>query len=334
MLSLARSKSPPAVSGFHWARRLLLSEYFALWLSALYFLCLWPLTPEFASSGNLANILFNMLPLLVVATGQTFVLIGAGIDLSATAIIALASVLGASAVTMDGGWLGHGLGSVVGSWGLMILVGLAVGSVNGLAVTRAGMPPFIVTLTMLMFCGGLAIWATQSRSIGNLPLPFTRLGGNLWWAFAITLTLCALAHFVLAHSILGRWLYATGQNRSVAWISGVPVHLVIFSTYLFSGLCAALASILYTGRLETGSPVLGEKILLDVIGATVIGGTSLYGGRGKILWTVGGVLFITLVDNSLNLQGRSFFVITMVKGAVILLAAILDATRQRWAAAA
>ncbi len=100
--------------------------------------------------------------------------------------------------------------------------------------------------------------------------------------------------------------------------------------YVACAVCAAVASILYTARLETGSPVLGQRILLDVIGAVVIGGTSLFGGRGSVLGTVYGALFITLLDNGLNLMGLSSFAVLMIKGSVILAAALVDAIRERW----
>ena len=122
-----------------------------------------------------------------------------------------------------------------------------------------------------------------------------------------------------------------GQNAIAARISGVPVNGVIIGAYAFSGFCAALASVLLMGRLETGSPVLGREILLDVIGATVVGGTSIFGGKGKVAWTFFGVLFLTVLDNALNLLNMSQFSITIAKGIVILLAAVLDATRQRFA---
>jgi ribose/xylose/arabinose/galactoside ABC-type transport system permease subunit len=134
---------------------------------------------------------------------------------------------------------------------------------------------------------------------------------------------------ILNRSLCGRWLYAVGHNARAALISGVPVNGVVLSAYTASGLLAAAASILYTGQAESGSPVLGQRLLLDVVGATVIGGTSLFGGKGRILWTLFGVLFIKLLDNSLNLLDLSYFSIMMVKGAVILLAALLDALRNR-----
>ncbi|MDW8310625.1 MAG: hypothetical protein RMK20_14720, partial [Verrucomicrobiales bacterium] len=120
-----------------------------------------------------------------------------------------------------------------------------------------------------------------------------------------------------------------GHNARAAAIAGVPVGGVTVAAYVLSGFFAALASVLYTGQAESGSPVLAQRLLLDIIGAAVLGGTSLFGGRGKVLWTLGGVLFLKLLDNSLNLLGLSYFSIMMVKGAVILLAALLDSVRNR-----
>jgi ribose/xylose/arabinose/galactoside ABC-type transport system permease subunit len=193
------------------------------------------------------------------------------------------------------------------------------------------MPAFIVTLTTMMFFSGSAIWLTQSRNIFNLPPLFNNIGGQAWSASAVVLFVSGAVHLLLSRSLLGRWLYAVGQNVRVARISGVPVRQVVLWAYVICGLCAAVASILFTGRLETGSPVLAQRILLDVIGATVIGGTSLYGGKGKVLGTVFGVFFLTLLDNSLNLLNLSHFTIMMAKGAVILLAAALDTFRHRLA---
>jgi ribose/xylose/arabinose/galactoside ABC-type transport system permease subunit len=311
--------------------RVLLSEYFVLYLSAAYFLALWPFVPEFASGGNLANIFSNMLPLLVVAIGQTFVMISGGIDLSVTSVIALASTTGALVMTGDGGLLAGTGWAIPAGVAVMLLIGLSLGFLNGAAVTRLRMPPFIVTLTAMMFFSGLAIWLTKSRNIYNLPASFTAVGRGTWSVLAVAGTLTVLAHFTLRRSLFGRWLYAVGSNPRTSLVSGVPVKRTILSAYVVCGLCAAVAAILYTGRLETGSPVLGQRILLDVIGATVIGGTSLFGGRGKVAWTVYGVLFMSLIDNSLNLLGLSNFMVLMAKGLVILLAALLDAARKAYA---
>lgn len=317
-------------------QRIIASDYWVLFLSIIYFLALWPFAPGLATADNLSNIFANMLPLLAVAVGQTFVLITGGIDLSVTAIIALASVAGAAVMSADHGLFGEHtlLAAVVGVL-VMLAVGALVGLFNGAAITRLGMPPFIVTLTVMMFGGGLAIWLTQSRNIYNLPAAFTAIGkGSLFFvphALIVVAVIVAAAHFVLGRTLVGRWLYAVGLNARAAEISGVPVNRTVVFAYVVSGLCAAVGSVLYTGRLETGSPVLGQRMLLDVIGAVVIGGTSLFGGRGRVIWTVFGVLFMTVVENSLNLLGWSYFTIMTVKGVVILLAALLDALRTRLA---
>lgn len=312
-------------------RKPLLSEHLVLFLSAAYFAAMWPFTPGLAAPENLANIAFAMLPLLIVAIGQTFVLISRGIDLSVTSTIALASVTGALVMNADTGWLRGSAVAVPAGLGAMLAVGALLGLANGAAITRLRMPPFIVTLTTMMFFSGLAIWITKSKNIFGLPAAFNAIGARALPAFAVTLSVTVVAHLALSRTLLGRWLYAVGHNERTAYVSGVPVGRVTLGAYVVCGLYAAAASVLYTGRLETGSPTMAQRILLDVIGATVIGGTSLYGGKGKVLWTVFGVLFLTLIDNTLNLQNLSHFTIMMVKGGVILLAAVLDAARHKLA---
>ena len=146
----------------------------------------------------------------------------------------------------------------------------------------------------------------------------------------ISVSLAALAHILLSKTVFGRQVFAIGSNRRAAEISGVPVRRVIIMVFMLSAFFATIGAILYSARLEAGRPTLGEgTFLLDVIGATVIGGTSLFGGKGKVLWTVFGVLFFVLLSNTLNLMNLSSFHIDMVKGGVILVAALLDVTRTR-----
>lgn len=282
-----------------------------------------PLIPGFLSGANFANLLAYLLPLFIAATGMTFVMIAGGIDLSLTATIALTSVTGATWMT------GAKLPVAAGICG-MLLLGAVIGAVNGMIITRLRLPAFIVTLASMMFIGGFAVWLTQSNNIDQLPPGFLAIGQVLPITLSITLGLALSAHFVLQRTCYGKWLCALGQNRVAAHISGVPVDAVTTAAYVASGLCAALASIILTGRLETASPVLGREMLLDIIGATVIGGVSLFGGRGKITWTLFGVLFLATLDNALNLLNLSQFSITMAKGAGILLAATVDAFRQRF----
>jgi ribose transport system permease protein len=312
-------------------KSLLRSEYLVLVLSGVYFTALLPFTDGLASPENLANLLSNLLPLLVVCIGQTIVLITGGIDLSVTSVMALTSVLGAQVMTAEGGLLAGSAWAVPAGVAAMIGAGMAVGWLNGAAIARLQMPPFIVTLSGMMFFSGLVVWLTQSKKIGGLPPEFTAFGKHLGLTLAVALAVAGLTEAGLRWTVFGRWLYAVGHNAKTAFISGVPVRGVVWGAYVFSGACAACAAILYTGRQETGDPVLGQRLLLDIVGATVIGGTSLFGGKGNVLWTLGGALFLTLIDNSLNLLNLSHFTIMMVKGGVILLAAVLDAARHRLA---
>jgi ribose/xylose/arabinose/galactoside ABC-type transport system permease subunit len=351
---------------------LFLSDYFVLYLSIAYFLLLVPFLPTLATPANLANLLSNMWPLLVVAVGQTFVLTIAGIDLSQGAVAGLMSVVAAMLlataapvavlgntpiwgvfITEGGGLLGHvpyGTGIAIA---IIVLLAALIGAFNGVAVAILRMPPFMVTLVGLIVISAFAIWLTQSNNIRELPQSFTDLGrGTLvsvyfgeqaeaqiprrqihafvTWSMIIAIGVAIAAHILLNRTVFGRWVFAIGINRRTAEISGVPVMRVIVAVFVISAVCAAIASILYTARLETGRPTLGAgNFLLDVIGATVIGGTSLFGGKAKIIWTVFGVLFFVLLSNTLNLMNLSAFHIDMVKGGVILLAALLDVTRTR-----
>jgi ribose/xylose/arabinose/galactoside ABC-type transport system permease subunit len=309
--------------------RLLRSEYLVLLLSVVYFVALAPFTPGFTSRGNFANILATLLPLFIVAVGQTIVLITGGIDLSVTSIIGLASVTGAAVMNGDAGWLAGSPLAVPAAIAAMLLVGALIGLLNGAAITQFRMPPFIVTLTSMMFFSGLAVWLTKSKNTGSLPATFNAIGGVTGISFAVVALLAVAAHVLLSRSLWGRWLHAVGHNPRAAFISGVPVRGIIISAYVLSGILAAVASVLYTGQAESASPVLAQRLLLDIVGATVIGGTSLFGGKGKVLWTLFGVLFLKLIDNSLNLLDLSYFSIMMVKGGVILFAALMDALRNR-----
>lgn len=320
--------------------RVALSENAILLLAAVYFLLAALFVPGLATPRNLSNLLVNMLPLLAVAMGQTLVLITGGIDLSVTAIIAACSVAAARLMTStdaDGLDIPTPIYVPVAVL-LSLALGAAIGLVNGLTVALLRLPAFLVTLATSMIVAGATLWLTASRNIANLPTRFTDLAYTpVLGVPAFVPVVAALAlvlHVLLARTLLGRWLYAVGQNPRAARISGVPVRRVVVSAYVVSGFCAAVAALLYTARLETGLPTMGREILLDVVGAAVIGGTSLAGGRGKILWTIFGVLLLALIDNSLNLLGLDYDLIMMAKGLVILLAAYLDRLRARLAAGA
>lgn len=319
--------------GRGFANRLVGSEYFVLFLCAVVFAAFAPFTPGFTLPGNLANILIACLPLLLLATGQAVVLITAGIDLSVTAAIGLSSIVGALVMGGDAGWLRGSPAAMPVAIVAMLGTGALVGFFNGACIAWLRMPAFMVTLTSMMFFSGLAVWLAKTvvnaESIYNLPAAFLAFGHQAWLTALLALLATIFAHLLLARTLLGRWLYVVGHNPRTSLISGVPVAGVTVSAYVLSGVFAAMASILLTARLETGSPNHGKALLLDVIGAAVIGGTSLFGGKGKVLWTVYGVLFLSLLGNGLNLLNLSDFLITIIKGSVILVAALLDVWRTK-----
>lgn len=321
----------------HVLRKIFFSEYLVPILTLGYVLVIWPFVPEIMSVASLKQIGMAMLPLLLLAIGQTFVLIIAGIDLSITSVVALSSVVAASVMSSTSGILAGSGFAVPFALCAFVLVGLVVGLINGSLVAYLDMPPFLVTLVTNMFIAGSAIWYTTffttSVSIGNLPEVFTQIGRGTVFGINIGLLMTVVAalaaHMILARTVFGRWLFAIGHNPVAANVSGVPTKRVTVAAFIICAVFAALASIIYTGRIQTGSPVLGARVLLDVVGAAIIGGVSLFGGKGKIIWVVFGVLFLTTVDTGLQLMGVSQFVTLAVKGGVILLAAAIDATRHR-----
>jgi ribose transport system permease protein len=358
------------VGGF--LRRVLLSEYFVLYLSVTYFVILALFFPDLADPRNISNQLSNVWPLLAVCVGQTFVIIVGGIDLSQGAIMGFVSVMGAAIMVtaVDQGLLGASplWGSFLGEEGgllagnslavpaaviAMLALGSLIGLFNGIAVTRFRMPPFMVTLVSLIFLSSAAIWLTQSQNLPNLPKDFTDLstGDIVSFYFGekvdpeirrrdilpfvtspllIAGALAIFAEFILRRTVFGRQIYAVGTNRRAAEIAGVPVVRVVTMVFVFSGFCAAVASVLYSGRLAAGRPTIGAgNVLLDILAATVIAGTSLSGGQGRVLWTFFGVIFFVLLLNTLNTMGLSAFHIDVVKGVIILVAAFLNVTRTR-----
>ncbi len=341
-------------------RRLIVSEYFVLLLAVLLFVIALPFIPRIGSFANLQNVASNMWPLLAIAVGQTVVLITAGIDLSQIAVLAMSSTLGGMLMAtvfnpilfertpLWGTFISESGGILSGSpWAVplaivaMLLIGAFIGLLNGYFIARVKIPAFMMTYLSLMIFSAVAVWLTRAENVTGLPQGFLALGRSssipfLGYPLFISLGLALVVHFILSRTVLGQWIYAIGRNERAAVISGVPRVRVIMLAYMLSSVCATIGGILYTARLGMGRPGFGQgfDLLLDVIGATVIGGASLFGGRGKIMWTVFGVLLFVLLTNALNLMNLSYFTVNIVKGCFILFAAILDVTRRRLLAVA
>jgi ribose/xylose/arabinose/galactoside ABC-type transport system permease subunit len=274
-------------------------------------------TDAFFTVDNLTNVLRQNAFPAVIAAGMTFVILTAGIDLSVGSVVGLSGVLCADALVHGWGlWAGAGVG---------LLVGLVFGTMNGLIVTRIRVPPFVVTLAMMLVVRGAAYKYTNANTISGLPSSFAFLSQRGSMA-AVMVVVFAIAWVLLMRTPFGRHVYATGGNREAAWLSGVRVNRVLMAVYVLCGLSAGLAGVLVASRLNAGYPRAGELYELDAVAAVVVGGTSLFGGRGSIWGTLAGAFFIGILNNGLNLYNVSPYDQMIVKGVVLLAAASLD----RW----
>ena len=274
-------------------------------------------TDSFMTESNLSNVVRQNAFTAILAAGMSLVILTGGIDLSVGSVVGLAGVLSADALVRGAGLPA---GVAVG-----LIVGLLVGTVNGLAVTKLRVPPFIVTLAMMLIARGAAYKYTNARTISGLPPAFGVLSQGAL-AAAIMAAVFALTWVLLMRTPFGRHVYATGGNSEAAWLAGIRVHRVLLAVYALCGLCAGLAGVLVASRLNAGYPKAGEFYELDAVTAVVVGGTSLFGGRGSIWGTLAGAFFIGILNNGLNLFHVETYDQLMVKGVVLLAAASLD----RW----
>lgn len=283
-------------------------------------------SPVFFSRINIENLLFASTIIAVVAMGQAFVILVAGIDLAVGAVLALSSVLCVVLATKSG--LPVGIAAL-----LALLVGTLIGAVNGLAVTVLRLPALIATLAMMSVVRGVAYLISDGRNIAPVPsiyvdIQATRVFG-VPLVIILTILLGAIAHLVLTRTRFGREIYATGGNPVAARLAGIRTNRVIMIAYMVSGFAAALGGLMITARLEAGAATAGFGYELTVISAVVIGGVSLFGGEGKIPGVLLGVILLGLVQNAVNLLNVPPNYDYVVSGIVIAAAATLDVYRRR-----
>jgi ribose transport system permease protein len=278
------------------------------------------LSDRFLTQGNIINVLRQISINAIIAAGMTVVIIGRGIDLSVGSLLALTGVVGASLAV---GGLPAGI-AIAAALGL----GLAMGIFNGAFVAYAGIAPFIVTLAGLTIFRGMALAFTDGRPISGLPPTYMTIGYGTFLGLPvpvwIMLGFLLLTHVILRYTALGRAIYAIGGNEEAARLSGIPVRRVTLFTFAFSGLAAALASVVLTGRLNSAQPSAGVMFELDAIAAVVVGGTSLFGGKGGVFGTLVGALIIGVINNGMNLLNVPSFYQQIVKGGVILAALLIE----------
>jgi ribose/xylose/arabinose/galactoside ABC-type transport system permease subunit len=285
------------------------------------------ISDAFLNPFNLVNVARQVALFGIVSIGMTFVILTAGIDLSVGSIVAVVAVVSAML-------LGNGMPVLLVMFA-SLAIGLALGALNGVGITLGGLPPFIMTLGMMVMGRGLAMTISEGHPIHfpNASADFAWLGQGYFlrlpvpvWIFAAVA--CA-AYVVLRYTPFGRSVFAVGSNQEAARLAGINVGLVVFSVYAISGVLSALTALIFVSRLTVGEPVAGIGLELEAIAVTVIGGTSLFGGEGGVVGTVIGAAIFAVLANILNLAGVSPFTQQIVKGGIIVAAVLFETRRRR-----
>lgn len=289
--------------------------------------------PNFLKAENLLNIANQIAVIAIVAIGMTFVIITGGIDLSVGSLLALSAVITAVLIRDYAGGVNASPGGMVLTCVVAIVICGIIGAFSGLMITGFAIPPFIVTLAVMLVSSGLAYIVAKGQSIYQIPESFVWLGREadlmgLPNAVVLMLILYCLAHVMMSRMTLGRYLYAVGGNSEAARLSGVPVKRVLLFAYVASAMLAGLGGVIMASQLKSGSPTYGNMYELYVIAAVVVGGTSLSGGEGKMLGTLAGVFTIAVIQNGMNLTNVESYTQKVVLGIVILGAVVLDTIRR------
>ena len=298
-----------------------------------------PASENFLTVDNLRNILRQYSVPAILAVGQTIVIVSAGIDLSVASTAALSgSVMGVM-------YAHEGYPEPVALL-MGLAAGFAVGAINGFVITKWRVPDFIATLGAFTAVRGVALLVTDGLPVPDytkaqegrtVPETVTTLGADSVFGIpliAVVAAVCAaVGWFILSRTTLGRSAYAIGGNREAARVSGIRVERTKWAIYIFSGLMAAIAGFMLTGRQGSANALMGEGMELQSIAAVVVGGTNLFGGEGTIGGTIIGVLIIGVLNNGLNILGVADFWQRVVNGSIIVAVVALDQWRRRAAAA-
>jgi ribose transport system permease protein len=307
----------------------------ALTILALLLIAFFIATPDFLTINNMLNILRQYSVPAILAVGQTLVIVSAGIDLSVAATAALSGSLMGVAFA-HWGW------PEPAALGLGLIAGFLVGIFNGYAITKWRVPDFIATLGTFTAVRGIALLVTDGLPVPDfnrvvegrrVPETVSVLGSDSVFRFpliAIVAAVCAvLGWFILSRTKLGRSAYAIGGNREAARVSGIKVDRSKVLIYVISGLLAAVAGFMLTGRQGSANALMGEGMELQSIAAVVVGGTNLFGGEGSVVGTMIGVLIIGVLSNGLSILGVAEFWQRVVNGLIIVLVVAIDQWRRR-----
>lgn len=284
------------------------------------------LSPTFFTTGNLLNIVRQMSIIGIIAIGVTLIIITTGIDLSSGSVVALVSVVVATFAQPNGY-------PVMVAVAIGLGLGLLAGTINGTIIAKGKIAPFIVTLGMMTAARGAALLFTEGRPVGNLSPTFTFIGQGTILGIPVPIIIFAfvgiVTYMLLNHTKFGKYIYAIGGNEQAAIIAGVNVVKYKIMIYAYAGLLTSIAGIILTSRIASGQPTAGNMYELDAIASAVIGGTSLNGGIGTIGGTVVGALIIGVLNNGLDLLNVSSYWQQIVKGAIIVIAVLIDSRKNK-----
>lgn len=326
-MNMAMPPAGAAVQGRRWSRVLEfgLMPFVLIGMIVLFSV----LEPRFLDVDNLSNIARQSVFLLIITLGQMILLLCAQLDLSVGATVALVSVVTSLTMTRlgDGGAGSIAIGIVCG-----LLTGLVVGAINGFAVTRLKVPAFMVTLGTASAVTGIALILTNGAPVTGLPEEFTRIFGTgalvgIPIPLLVTLVVCLVMYVLLYRTNFGRSVYAIGGNAQAAHVAGIRVGVVLTLAFVTCSLLVATSGVLLTARVASGEATLGASFVLLSIAAAVLGGTSLFGGEGRLGLVILGVLFIGILANGMNLLRISSYLQQVVVGVVLVAAVAVDRYR-------
>ena len=284
------------------------------------------ISSHFLNPINILNVLRQVALYGILGVGMTFVILTKGIDLSVGSTVALVGVVGA--LLMERGV------PIPLMIPICLALGAVVGAVNGFGVSYWRIPAFITTLGTMVMVRGFALMLADGGTVkpGKAAEDFFFLGGGYLFGIPtpiyVFVIVCILAGVTLKLTPFGRAVYAVGSNEEAAHLSGVNVPLVTFGVYIIGSVLAALSGLIFLSRLSVGDPTSGLGLELEAITIAVIGGASLFGGEGTVIGTIGGAMVLAIIANVLNLAGVSPFSQQVVKGAIIILAVLMETGRK------
>lgn len=274
---------------------------------------------NFMTVRNITNLLVQVAPIALMASGITFVLITGGMDISTPAVMAASAVVGVAFMTKTGNLLG---GTVV-----LVAAGAFFGMINGAAIAKLKMVPLVVTLSMMTIATGIATSLGGGVGLPVLPHAYADFF-NQYTVIGMVIVIPAILDFILTGTEFGRKIYYIGNKEETAKISGINTDRVILMVYVISGICAALAGIVNVASIATARASMGpQSQILDVISAAVIGGVSVNGGKGRVRDACLGAVLIVSINNVMNLLGVSDYYTTLIKGSIIIFAMGIESFR-------